>query len=91
MTSKPLSQSERLTRIETLLEAAVLQRSEDRESMRKTIDDMAADIKQIKADIAADKADLAAVKKSGMGFLIGAAMAGGGIATGLGHFFGLFK
>lgn len=91
MTSKPLSQTERLTRIETLLEAAVLQRSEDREAMRRTIEDMASDIRQIKADISADKADLAAVKKSGMGFLLGAAMAGGGIATGIGHFLGLLK
>lgn len=89
--TKPNTQAERLTRIETLLEQAVTQRAEDRAAMKETIDEMARDIKQIKADIAEDKAELAALKKSGFAFLAGAAMAGGGIATGIGHFLGLLK
>lgn len=85
------TQAERLTRIETLLEQAVTQRSEDRAAMKETIDEMARDIKQIKQDIADDKADLATLKKSGWAFLAGAAMAGGGLATGISHFLGLLK
>jgi DNA-binding protein H-NS len=89
--AEKMTQVERLTRIETLLEQAVLQRNEDRDAMRKTIETMAADIKQIKDDVAADKAELATLKRSGGAFLAGAALAGGGIATGIGHFLGLIK
>lgn len=82
--SKPATQAERLTRIETLLEQAVTQRNEDRAAMRETIDEMARDIKAIKtdvesvkADVRADKADLAALKNKGWGIIAGAAIAGG--------------
>jgi hypothetical protein len=75
---------ERLARIETLLETAVVQRAEDlsqrdkdREAMRNTIEDMAADIKSIKSDLAADKAELASLKNKGVGLLVGAGLAGG--------------
>jgi len=78
------SEAERLTRIETLLEAAVTQRADDlaqrereRLLMKETIDEMASDIKQIKADVSADKAELAALKNKGVGLLIGAGLAGG--------------
>lgn len=70
------TEAERLTRIEVLLEAAVVQRNEDREAMKATIDEMASDIKQIKADLAADKAEMAALKNKGVGLLIGAGLAG---------------
>lgn len=82
--TKPATQAERLTRIETLLEQAVTQRNEDRAAMRETIDEMARDIKAIKtdvesvkADVRADKADLAALKNKGWGIIAGAAIAGG--------------
>ena len=82
--TRPATQAERLTRIETLLEQAVTQRAEDRKAMRETIDDMARDIKAIKsdveavkADVSADKADLAALKNKGFGIIAGAAIAGG--------------
>lgn len=74
--TKP-TQAERLTRIETLIEGYIAQRTEDRTAMKNTIDAMAEDIKQIKADVAADKADLAALRNKGIGLLIGAGMAGG--------------
>jgi DNA-binding protein H-NS len=89
--SKPTTQAERLTRIETLLEAMVESRSEERAAMAKVIEEMAADIKQIKSDVAQDKADLAALKNKGVGLLVGAALAGGGVATGIGHFIGWFS
>ena len=76
-----ITQAERLTRIEVLLEQAVSQRSEDREAMRKTIDQMAADITQIKTDLAKDKADLATLKDKGAGILIGVGLAGGAIGA----------
>lgn len=85
------TQAERLTRIEILLEQAVVNRAEDRAAMKEVIDEMASDIKQIKSDVAADKAELAALKNKGAGLLIGAALAGGGIATGIGHIIGLLK
>jgi endonuclease III len=69
--SKPMTQSERLTRIEVLLESAVSQRTEDRDAMRKTIDEMAADLRQIKSDLMVDKAELAALKNKGFGLLLG--------------------
>ena len=81
-----MTQAERLTRIEVLLEAAVSQRVEDRDAMRAVIQDMATDIKQIKSDVSEDKADLQALKNKGAGILVGVALAGGGIATGIGHF-----
>lgn len=84
------TQAERLTRIETLLEQAVTQRAEDRKSMRDKIEEMSADIKAIRSDVEADKAALAALKNKGTGLLIGAALAGGGIASGIGHIVGWF-
>ena len=77
MTRAAPTQAERLTRIETLLEAMAEARAEEREAMRKTIEEMAADIKQIKSDVSADKADLQALKNKGVGMLIGAGLAGG--------------
>ena len=85
-----VTQSERLTRIEVLLEAAVTQRNEDREAMKRTIDEMASDIRQIKADIQADKTDLANLKSKGSGILIGVGLAGGAIGAGVAEFFGGF-
>ena len=76
-----MTQSDRLTRIEVLLEAAVSQRHEDREAMRKTIDEMASDIKQIKDDLAKDKAELATLKDKGAGILLGVGLAGGAIGA----------
>jgi hypothetical protein len=48
------------------------------------------DIKQIKTDVQADKADLAALKNKGAGLLVGAGLAGGGIAAALGQLIGWF-
>lgn len=58
--------------------------------MKEVIDQMAADIKQIKADVTADKQDLQALKNKGLGVIVGAAIAGGGIASGVGHIIGWF-
>lgn len=86
------TEAERLTRIETLLEAAVFQRTEDRDAMREKLDDVANDVKAIRAEVEADKADLAALKNKGTGILIGVGLAGGAIGAAIAELFGsLFK
>lgn len=77
------TEAERLTRIEVLLEQAVVSRSEERAAMKETIDGIAEDIKVIKTELAADKADLAALKNKGAGLLIGVGLAGGVAGAGL--------
>ncbi len=79
-----MTQSDRLTRIETLLEADVTLRASERGMMLEKFSDMAADVKaikddmaEVKAELSADKADLAALKNKGTGLLVGAAIAGG--------------
>lgn len=74
--SKPATQAERLTRIETLLETLV----------QDKLEAMAADIKAIRADVETDKAELAALKNKGAGILIGVGLAGGAIGAGLSEF-----
>jgi hypothetical protein len=78
------TEAERLTRIETLLEADVTMRASERAMMLEKFEDMARDVKTIKddmaavkAEVSADKADLAALKNKGAGLLVGAAIAGG--------------
>lgn len=96
--TRAVTTPERLTRIETLLEQAVVQRAEERAAMKETIDEMAANIKAIKADVedvkaevSADKADLAALKNKGAGILIGVGLAGGAIGAGINHVLEMFK
>jgi hypothetical protein len=91
------TEAERLTRIETLLEQAVIQRteererhSEEREQMKHAIDLIAADLKTIKADLAEDKADLAKLKNKGAGVLIGVGLAGGAFGAGVAELLGSF-
>jgi hypothetical protein len=83
--SKPATQAERLTRIETLLETLV----------ETKLDAMAADIKSIKAEVEADKAELKALKNKGAGILIGVGLAGGAIGATVSGFIqalgGVFK
>ncbi|MCH2238891.1 MAG: hypothetical protein A2792_00995 [Sphingomonadales bacterium RIFCSPHIGHO2_01_FULL_65_20] len=73
--------AERLARIETLLEAAVIQRAEDRAGMAQTIDGMAKDIKAIRTDLDADKAALAELTNRGRGLLIGVSLAAGALGA----------
>lgn len=77
------TQSERLTRIETLLEADLANRADERQTMREKLEEMAADIKAIRSDLDGDKAELAALKNKGAGLLIGVGLAGGAIGAGL--------
>lgn len=84
------TEAERLTRIEVLLEQAVVQRTEERERhaqerelMKETIEGIAADLKTIRAELADDKADLAALKNKGTGLRIGVALSGGAAGAGL--------
>lgn len=77
------TQNERLARIEVLLEAAVMQRAEDRAAMKQTIDEMAADIKAIKKEQSDHKAELEKFKNKGSGILIGVGLAAGGIGAGI--------
>lgn len=81
MTSAKMTQAERLTRIETLLEADLQMRAEERQSMREKIEEMSADIKAIRTEMEADKADLAALKNKGIGILVGVGLAGGSIGA----------
>ncbi len=80
------SEAERLTRIETLLEAAVTQRSDDRQAAAEKLDGVAKeikrvaeDVKAIRDDLSADKAELKELKNKGAGILIGVGLAGGAI------------
>jgi hypothetical protein len=84
------TEAERLTRIEVLLEQAVVQRTEERaryaeerELMKQTIEGIAEDLKTIRDDLAADKADLAGLKNKGFGILIGVGLAGGTVGAGI--------
>lgn len=72
---------ERLTRIETLLEAAVGQRAEDRAAMNSTIEAMAKDIKTIRVDLDAEKAVRADLTSRGKGLLIGVSLAAGALGA----------
>lgn len=51
--------------------------------MAKELGEARNDIKDMKRDLAEDKADLAALKNKGTGILIGVALGGAAIATGL--------
>lgn len=83
-----MTQAERLTRIETLLEGMAENRADERQSahaereaMVKKIEEMADDVKAIRKDVEADKAELAALKNKGAGILIGVGLFGGGIGA----------
>ncbi len=82
------TQAERLARIETLLEAMVTTRSEDREAMRKSIDDLTAKVETLAKKVDEVAADQAALKSKGLGFLAGAGLAGGSVVAGLLKLFG---
>ena len=86
--TKPATQAERLTRIETLLEADLQLRSEERAAMREKIEEMAADLKAIRAELEAVKIEHSALKSKGLGFLAGAGLAGGSVVAGLIKLFG---
>lgn len=69
-------QGERLMRIETLLEEALM----------PALDEVRRDIKAIRADLDSDKADLAALKNKGAGILIGVTIAAGSVSALVTHF-----
>ena len=83
-----MTQAERLARIETLLEAMVTTRSEDREAMRKSIDDLTAKVEALTAKVEDVAKEQAALKSKGLGFLAGAGLAGGSVVAGLLKLFG---
>ena len=81
--TKPATQAERIIRIETLLDTkldAIIARLDKIEAHQNKQDD----------DARIDREDLAALKNKGAGLLVGAALAGGGIASGVGHILGWF-
>lgn len=90
--TRTLTQGERLTKIETLLETRL-------DEIVRRFDDMGEHLKKIeghqaKQDEAAqkDRADLAKLKDRGTGILIGVGLAGGAIGAGIAELFGgLFK
>lgn len=64
--SRPDTQIERLTRIETILEEAFKEGG--------TVSEIKSDIKSIKTDLAEDVADLARLKHRGAGILVGVSL-----------------
>ncbi len=86
--NKAMTQSERLTRIETLLETAVATRTEDRAAMRKSIDDLTAKVEALAKKVDEVAADQSALKSKGLGFLAGAGLAGGSVVAALLKAFG---
>lgn len=82
-----LSEKERLARIETLLESAVLQRAEDREAMADDIKEIKDDIKGIRSDLDIEKASNAALRNRGIGVLASVGVAAGAIGAFADRFF----
>lgn len=97
--TRPATQAERLTRIETLLEAEMAARAAERAAMREKVDEIAVELKEIRAEAAAEfkalraeiesvKTEQTALKSKGLGFLAGAGLAGGSVVAGLLKLFG---
>jgi hypothetical protein len=72
--SQPVTQLERLARIETILETKLDQACGDVAAIRK-------ELTAHKVETDADKADLAALKNKGAGILVGVGLAGGALGA----------
>lgn len=70
---KPITQAERLTRIETILESAFGEGG--------SMSEMKADVKAIRSDLDSDVADLARLKHRGAGILVGVGLACSGFGA----------
>ena len=79
--TRPTTQAERMIRLETLFEADIKSRAEDRGEMREKLDGMAADIKAIREKSDGTQSELSALKNKGAGILIGVGLAGGAIGA----------
>lgn len=84
------TETERLTRIETLLEADLRVRAEERQGMREKVEGIVSELKSLREEMTTgftdmrkelgdDKAELAALKNRGVGLLVGAGLAGGAV------------
>lgn len=82
MTSK-MTQAERLTRIETLLEGWLETRKDDRSEWAAELRKIHERLDDIEEQHRATNARLAAYENKGKGLLIGAAIAGGGLVGGI--------
>ena len=71
-----MTNAERLTRIETILEEKLAGQMSDQ------MDDMVAELAAIRKDLSDDKADLAALKNKGTGILIGVGLAASALGAG---------
>lgn len=76
-----LSEKERLARIEALLEAAVIQRAEDREAMAEDISDIKKDISAIREDLDLETKTNEKLRNRGIGVLVGVGIAAGAIGA----------
>jgi hypothetical protein len=86
--SKPATQAERLTRIETLLEGWVENRKDDRAEWAVELKRIHDRLEKIEAEHRATNERLTAYENKGKGLLIGAGIAGAGVGTG---FFALWE
>lgn len=77
MSAKPMTQGERLARIEAILEGMALSESDFRTEVRDTLKDIKDSAEKHRSKTDADEAALEALKNKGVGLLIGVALAGG--------------
>ena len=75
------TQSERLARIETLIEGIAKSVDQNNDEARKANEKLQNEVKALRDDLIADKAELAALKNRGIGLLIGVGAAGGTIGA----------
>lgn len=76
-----LSEKERLARIEALLESAVIQRAEDRETMSDDIREIKEDISAIREDLDLETKTNEKLRNRGVGVLVGVGIAAGAIGA----------
>ena len=78
-----MTNGERLTRIETLIETGNAESEHARALTAADIAEIKADLKALRKEFEDDKAELAAIKNKGAGLLIGVGLLGGGVGAGI--------
>lgn len=76
-----MTNGERLTRIETLIEAANAASEPSRLQTAADIAEIKADVKALRKEFEADKAELKSLKDKGAGLLVGVGLVGGSIGA----------
>lgn len=76
-----MTNGERLTRIETLIEAANAASEQSRLQTAADIAEIKADVKALRKEFEADKAELKSLKDKGAGLLVGVGLVGGSVGA----------